>query len=158
MANVPPKATTRVALNNSLIAITIGVFFLTINLKQELLLPRVLILQFILAIPLLFTSSLAYSKVGYRDKIERWNKLAWITFILGYAFILNVIGIFVGNIIGTLESIVFFIITWVLVIIYSLVDLSYKQTVLRERLAKDSIFILIQLILGMLPTLGVISF
>jgi len=109
MSGLPVKASSRIALDRSLLAVVIGVFFLTINLKEELLFQKILSLQLILAIPLFITSILAYSKVGYRKKIERWNMLGWITFIFGYAFLLNVIGILIGEVTGIMMAILFFI-------------------------------------------------
>ena len=156
MDNNHAKAANRIALNTRLLAVLITVFFLTINLKKELLMQKILAVQFILPIPLLVTSILAYSKVSYREKIARWDKLGFITFILGYAFLSNVIGILIGNIIGKTVALIFFAATWIFALIYSAVDISYDKSVMKERLIKDGAFILIQLIFGVLVVLGVI--
>ena len=156
MSNLSVKASTRIALNRTLIAIAIGVFFLTINLREALLFQKILLLQLVLAVPLLLTSTLAYSKIGYREQIERWNTLGWMTFIFGYAFLLNVIGILIGNIIGVMTAIIFFVSSWILSLIYSFVDISYDNSVIKERLIKDALFISIQFVLGVLVILGFI--
>jgi hypothetical protein len=151
----PSKAVTRTGLNKSLLAIAIGVFFLTINLKSELLSNKLLSLQFILSIPLLTTSILAYAKIGYRQQIGRWNFLGWSTFTIGYALLFNVIGILISEIIGVFLAIVFFITIWALTIIYSVIDVSYRKTRLKERILKDSLFIGIQILLGLFIVLKI---
>ncbi len=150
------KASSRINLNESLLAIAIGVFFLTVNFREELLFQRVLVIQLVLSIPLLLTSILSYSKVGYRSKVEKWDRLGWITFIIAYAFLLNVIGILLGNIVGVDIALIFFVSSWILTFIYSFVDVSYKKYTVKERMVKDLFFILIQFVLGVLVVLGFI--
>ena len=82
--------------------------------------------------------------------------MGWVTFVFAYAFLLNIIGILLGNIIGIGVAIIFFLSSWILTIIYSVVDISYKRTAIRERLVKDNLFILIQIVLGLLVVLGYI--
>ena len=142
-------------MNTFLLSTAIFAFFTTINLRKDLLFQKVLLAQLVLSMPLLMTSTLAYSKVGYRDRIERWNLLGWMTFILGYAFIMNVIGILVANVISPVLSIVFFASSCGLTLVYSIVDISYKRGVARERIAKDLLFITLQVVLGLLVALRV---
>ena len=152
----PEKATSRIAMNSRLIAVITAVFFLIINLKIEILTQNgLLALQLVLAIPFLFTSTLAYSKLGYRKETKRWNTLGWITFIIGYAFMLNTIGILVGRYVDVLFGVLFFLANWILTIIYSLIDISYEKSAIKERLVKDSFFILIQIFFGLFILLGV---
>jgi len=156
---MPPKsakASTRIALNRSLLAIIISVFFLIINLREEILFQKILTVQLVLAIPLFITSILSYSKIGYRNEIKRWNILGYITFIFAYAFMLNVIGILLGDIVGVAIALIFFASSWILTLTYSFVDISYDKSVIKERIIKDSLFISIQIILGVLVVLGVI--
>ena len=156
MSKLSIKATSRISLNTALLSIAIGVFFLTINIRQELLYQKILLAQLVVSIPLFLTSILAYSKVGYRRKIEKWNMLGWITFILGYAFILNVIGILIGKFISIDISIVFFASSCILTLTYSYIEISYNKLAIKERIIKDSIFIATQLIFGLLVVLGLV--
>lgn len=152
------KASARIALNRTLIGIVIGVFFLTINLRKELFFQKALVLQLVVSIPFLLTSILAYSKVAYRTKTEKWNNLAWFTFIVGYAFIINIIGILLASIAGKAIAIIFFASSWILSITYSLVDISCDKKAIKERVVKDALFILITTILGAFVALGIINF
>lgn len=153
---IPSKADSRITLNTTLLAISIGVFFLMINMNSNFLSQKILTTQLILSIPLLFISNLAYSKIGYRKQVKKWNIFGWITFIIGFGFILNVIGIISKEIIGITISIMFFVICWVLIFIYSFIDISYDKFRLKERLIKDGFFIFIQTSLGLIVVLGII--
>jgi hypothetical protein len=150
------KAAARMNLNTFLLSTAIFAFFTTINLRKELLFQPLLLIQLTLSIPLLLLSTLAYSKLGYREQTERWNLLGWVAFILGYAFILNVIGILVANAISTVLSVIFFVSSCGLALVYSAVDISYRKTVLRERVIKDLLFITVQVCLGLLVALKVL--
>ena len=155
MTNLSAKASNRIGINRSLIAIAIGVFFLTVNLKRQILLEEILVLQLVLSIPMLLVSTLAYTKVGYREKTERWNNLAWITFIIGYTFQLNIIGILLSDIVGKNMAIIYFVVTWIVSLIYSLIDISYDKSAWKERVFKDIIFTLVLVVLGVLPAMGI---
>jgi len=149
------KSSNRINLNTSLLSIVVGIFFLTINLRSELLLIDGLVIQLVLSIPLLFTSILAYTKLGYRREVAKWDTLGFITFSIAYAFILNVIGILLAHMVSVQVSITFFVSSWILAVIYSLVDISYRKGRIKERVIKDLIFISIQFFFGLLVVLGV---
>ncbi len=155
MTNLSAKASNRVGINRSLIAIAIGVFFLTVNLNKQILMEEILVLQLVLSIPMLLVSTLAYSKLGYRKKTNRWNILAWITFILGYTFLLNIIGILLSNTVGTRTALIYFTVTWLVSLAYSIIDISYSKVVWKERLLKDILFTAIIIFLGILPAIGI---
>lgn len=157
MINLASKASSRISLNRSLLAMVVGVFFMTINLRPEILFQKVLAFQLILAMPLFVTSILAYSKMGYKSKIKNWNTLGWVTFTMGYACLLNVVGILIGDIISVSLALMFFAITWIFIIIYAIVDITYDREKVRDRLFKDGLFVLIQIIFGVLVVLGVYS-
>ncbi len=150
------KSQSRIQLNIFLLTTAFTIFFIVISINKELLFYKIFLIQLIFSIPLLLTSILAYAKIAYREKIKRWDKLGWISFIIGYAFLLNSIGILVGNIISTIISLIFFSVSWALTIIYSLVDISYEKNTWKERITKDSFFILLQVIFGVLPVLKII--
>lgn len=146
------KANSRITLNTRLLAIAIGIFFV-INLRPELLTMRTLVIQLVLSIPFLLTSTLSYSKMSYKKQIENWNTLSWVTFNVGYSFIVNAIGILLGRFnVGI--SLLFFVTSWVLTFIYSYIYLRYEKDKLTERIIKDGLCILIQLFLGLFVVLG----
>lgn len=156
MNDLAPKASSRISLNGSLLAATMGIFFLVISFRLDMLTANpILAFQLVSAIPLFLTSNLSYSKIGYRNDTKNWNRLAWLTFIVGYSFILNVIGALSAKTLGQNFGILFFIFSWALSIIYSIVDIKSNKSHLIERIVKTSLFILIQLFLGLFLILNI---
>jgi len=155
--NLHEQVSSRLMINTRLIGVAITIFVLIITLRSEILTEnKIITYELVLAIPFLLSSSLARSKLGYSSHPMKWNWLGWITYIIGYALLLNVVGIIVAFYLDVNLSILFFIVNWILCIVYSLIEISYKKERLKERLFKDSFFILLQLFLGLLPALRVL--
>jgi hypothetical protein len=102
------------------------------------------------------TSTLSYSKIGYKKQTENWDTLGWICFTFGYAFLLNVVGILVGNLISVPLALIFFASSWILILIYSIVDINYDHTVVQKRAVKYIMFILIQILFGVFVVLKIL--
>ncbi len=118
----PHKANSKVSINNTLIAVCLGVFSIMWALSPERLTSEVL-LQFILAIPLLYISSTAYTKVAYHDKVKPWDYFGWFTGTTGTAFVLNIFGVLTFSLGHEAMAICYFIFTWVLLFIYTLTNI-----------------------------------
>jgi hypothetical protein len=155
MHNLIEKATSRIDLNSDLLQVAIGAFFVIITMRAELLSSKPLLIQLVASIPLLLTSTLAYSKVRYKKDVAGWNQLGWITFIIAYAFLMNTIGILIGVWIDVSMSLIFFSLSCVLTIIHSAIEVKYDRKCLRERVLKDMLFISVQIVLGVLVVLKV---
>ena len=95
----------------------------------------------------------ARSKLGYTIKARRWDNLGFFAFLLGYTFLINVVGILLISLISLKVGIIFFGVNILSPIVYSCVDISYDRNKLKERLLKDGFFILLVIILGILPAL-----
>lgn len=156
MPGLESKAASRIALNTALLSVSVGIFFLVVSLRAQLILPQLVAAQLVFPIPLLLTSILSYSKIAYRDRVERWDTLGWVSFVIGYALILNVIGILLDGTVSETVSLAFFGLSWGMTLLYSAVDVSYERDHLRERLVKDSLFIGLQVAFGALVVLGVV--
>lgn len=155
--HIHEQVSSRLMINTRLLGVAITIFVLIVTLKSEILTDnKIITYELVLAIPFLLTSSLARSKLGYSSRPEKWNFLGWITYIIGYALLLNVIGIIVALYLDLNLAILFFVISWILSIVYSTIEVSYKKEKLKERIFKDSFFILLQLFLGLLPALRII--
>ena len=154
---IPAKASARIKINTTLIGISMGVFFFLFSFRPEAFVEnKILLLQLILSIPLLFFSSLAYAKVGYKKQVEMWNNYGWFGFATAHAFLINVIGVLSGIYIDIFVAIIFFIVYWALTLIYSFIDLRYSKKSLGERLKKDLYFISLQIIGGIFILLGIL--
>jgi hypothetical protein len=155
MSDFKHKATSRIELNSDLLQVALGAFFLLITLRAELLNSIPLLVQLVAAIPLLLTSTLAYSKVSDSKVAYKWDRLAWITFIIAYAFLINTVGILIGLWINVTVSLAFFALSALLSIVHSLIEVGYNKQAFAKRLAKDSLFILVLVIFGVLVVFGV---
>ena len=155
MHDIQNKSRNRITLSGSLLSIAIGIFFLTINLKSELLENRFLIFQLCSSIPMFLTAILSYSKASYREKYKAWDGLGWFTFTVGYAFIINVISILINIRLNHLIAIYFLLVSALGALLYSIVDIKGDDGTLKERFFKDSFFFSILILLGLFVILGI---
>jgi hypothetical protein len=150
------KSSVRVAMNSRLISVSFIIFIFIITTKPAIFLSHALIAaQLILSIPFLLTSTLNRSKLDYFVHSKAWDTFGWITFVTGYTFLLNVVGIIIANYVSLKLGIIFFVVNWVLALTYSAIEVSINRKVLKRRLFKDLFFITLQVVLGLLPALGV---
>jgi hypothetical protein len=143
------KSNSRLFMNTALIGVAFTVFALLVSFQSGTLISNeVMTMQLVLAIPFLLTSTLANSKLSYTLHERHWDTLGWCCFIIGYGFLLNVVGIFVFFLLGFTPAILFFLVNIALMLIYSFVQISYDKRNIERRLAKDIVFILILLVFG----------
>lgn len=148
----PDKSISRVTINSTMMS---GLFFiltLVMTLGPQKFNIYV-IAQLVLAIPLLFISSLAYAKVGYRKEHYLFDKLAWLTTTVGNNFILNVAGLMTATFYKNL-SILYFGIVTLLITVYYIINIYYKRESLSEELLKLIIIFIILFLGGILPLIS----
>ena len=113
-----------------------------------------ILLQFMFAIPLLYISSIAYTKIAYYTQNKLWENLGWFTGTTGTAFVLNIIAIFMFLIGHPLVALFYFILIWVLLLSYTIINIYYDPRSIRMRIFRLCFFISVQLVFG----IGVIYF
>ncbi|MBN2052737.1 hypothetical protein JW756_04505 [Candidatus Woesearchaeota archaeon] len=151
------KSSSKLAITVRLIGVAFTIFIFIITIRPQIFLEKKIIaLELILAIPLLLTSALSFSKLSYAPHSKEWDFLSWITFLSGYTFLLNIVGIIAAIYLNTLIAMAFFITSWLLSIIYSYMDVYPDKKLMRKDVFKNMFFILLQIILGVLPAMGVI--
>ncbi len=142
-------------LNRNLLGITFTMFVLILTLELRLLTESILIpLQLTIAIPLFLSSSFARVTKNNSRKKEIWNSYAFITFIIGYSFLINVIGLLLSNALNPMLGLIFFLINILTAIIYSTLKFVEEESIIKTRIMKDCLFILILILGGILPSLG----
>jgi len=147
------KNSSKLKISTELIAVSFLIFIFILTVKPEILsTEKIVAAQMVLSIPFLLTSALIRSKMTPR-KMIRWEVLGYISFILGYAFLVNTVGILI-SLYALFIGILFFVVNWILVLTYSSVDISYHKSRIKSRFLKDGFFILVQIFLGLLPALG----
>ncbi len=145
----PDKAASRVAINSFMMAGVITIITLIWTLKPENF-SIFLIAQLILAVPLLFVSSLAYSKIGYWKETKLWDALGWYTNNIGNLFILNVFGI-IASIFSMALALFYFATFIILMVIYSIINIIYNPASLKEKTFKFLFLVLIIFLGGIGP-------
>jgi len=150
------KEDNRIKINVTLLGLCFTMFTFIAVFNLDLLKESLfLTLQLVCSIPLLMTSLLARSKASYTLGRNCWKKFGFLTYLLGYAFLINVVGIFLISFVSLFAGITFFIVNIILAMAYSFMEVSYDSARLKERFVKDLAFILILVLLGILPALRV---
>lgn len=148
------KSGDRIQIINMLAATSIALMTVLVGLSNKTL-NYWMIVQLSISIPCFITSSLAYSKLSYRDSNELvwWNRFAWFTFSVGYGLILNSMAILLYQSSNSL-GFWFIGIAALLFVSYSLLDIYLDKTRLREKAFK-LLFYLSLIMLGFfIPVLG----
>ena len=109
-----------------------------------------IVAQIVLAIPMLFVSSLAYAKIGYWEKVQLWDILGWFTNNIGSIFILNAVGLITAQIYEAVAVCYFFLLI-ILMAFYSIINVVYKRKTLREKIFKFIFFLVVLTLGGILP-------
>jgi hypothetical protein len=150
------KAQDRLNVNLWLLGIVFTIFTFIIAVNPDLLrTDRILAVQLALTIPLFLDSIFARTRMSYSQKVAVWNNYGFITFVLGYAFLTNVIGLLLAFLVSTWVSMVFFIVSICSAVVYSFFEVSENKSRLKERFYKDLFFIMVIVILGILPALRI---
>ena len=146
----PQKAVQKIAINSTMI----GALFITLTFiltygheKFHPLAPA----QLICAIPLLFVSTLTYSKIGYWKDTRAWEIFGWIISNTGNIILLNAIGLMILNISAAL-SFAYFGLLILLMSIYSGINIAYvPKAVVGQKILKWLFFITLVFFGGILP-------
>jgi hypothetical protein len=147
----PEKASSRVSINATMTGTLFFILTLVWALDPEKF-SKEMIVQLILAIPLLYVSSFAYSKLGYWKIRHHWEGFAWFTNTTGNIFVLNVIGLMAATIYRDV-ALIYFSLTVLLIGVYYLQHVIYQKDQWKQRLLKFIYFIIVLFLGGILPTL-----
>jgi len=143
----PEKAASKVAINGVMLA-SIFVMLAVVFLDLEKF-NTIAVIQMVLSIPLLFISSLAYSKIGYWKETKLWDLLGYFTNNFGNLFMINAIGL-LASVISITFSYIYFGITIFLFLTYSIINIVYTRMYGRK-LFKFLFSLAILVIGGILP-------
>jgi hypothetical protein len=151
------KSKSRLDINRTLLGVIFTVFALIISLKPSLFKESLFVpFELTLAVPLLLSSIFARSKLAFTKRPEMWEKYGFYTFLLGYSFLLNVLGILLSNSISLTIGIAFFLFNIITSIIYSYLEVTENRAKLSSRIKKDCLFTLLILVGGILPSLRIL--
>ena len=141
----PQKSVNMVMINSFMMGSLFFILTLIITIDPSRF-SGLVIYQLVLAIPLLYVSSLAYSKLGYQKQAYGWDILGWHTNTLGNLFVLNAVGLVAYNYNSTL-SIIYFILLCLLMTVYTIINIRYNTSLWLEKVYK-LVFLLTIITLG----------
>ncbi|HEV7702233.1 MAG TPA: hypothetical protein VGO63_02205 [Candidatus Paceibacterota bacterium] len=141
----PQKSANKVTINSFMMGSLFFVLTLIITLDPNKF-SHAIIFQLFLAIPLLYISSLAYSKVGYWEQTADWDTLGWFTNTIGNLFVINAIGLLALKFSQGLAY-VYFSMFCVLMTLYTLINIKQNKKILHEKIFK-LIFLLVIIFFG----------
>ena len=144
----PHKAAAKIRINNTLIAVCMTIFGIIWAFAPGRLSVEIL-LQFIFAVPLLYISSISYAKIAYRKETKLWDYFGWFTGTTATAFVLNVIGVLTFFLGYPIMTLIYFVVIWSLLIVYTSINICYNPKKIGVKVFKLLFFIIIQLIFGM---------
>jgi len=145
----------RMYINLYLLTVCFTIFALIVSLNSTLLNNFLFSIQLVSCIPLFFSSILARSKLGMVKRPELWDIYGHSTFLLGYSFLINVVGILFASAGNPNTGIIFLIINICCALFYSAVEMFEDSKKVTSRLRKDLFFILVIIVGGILPALRV---
>ncbi|PJE81610.1 hypothetical protein COU58_01545 [Candidatus Pacearchaeota archaeon CG10_big_fil_rev_8_21_14_0_10_32_42] len=149
------KAKFRFDINLKLLGISFTIFALIISLNPELLKFSILIpLQITLSIPLLLSSIFARSKLAYTKNTKIWENYGYITFLIAYTFLINVLGILLSYSISPTIGLIFLAFSFIMSISYSFFEILENKEKLLSRIKKDLFFGVFLLFGGVLPSIN----
>lgn len=146
----PQKAVQKIAINSTMI----GALFFTLTFILTYgygKFHQMVVIQLVCAIPLLFVSTLAYSKIGYWKDINTWDIFGWVIGNTGNTLLLNAIGLMILNVSRELSA-AYFGLLFLLMTIYSVINIVHvPKREIRQKIFKWLFFISIMILGGVLP-------
>jgi len=141
----PQKSANKVTINSLMMGSLFFILTLIITLDPNKFSPAI-IFQLFLAVPMLYVSSLAYSKIGYWKETFEWDALGWFTNTIGNLFVINAIGLLALKFSQTL-SVLYFSLFCLLMIIYTFINIRQNKKILFEKIFK-LVFLLVIVFFG----------
>lgn len=153
---IQEKSKLKTEINMSMLSVAFLLFTFIATIEPDLIRHNAFLsLQLTLSIPLFCTSIFARSRLQHSKQARIWDHYGYITYILAYSFLVNVIGILLSTIVSVHIGLIFWAVNIVSAIVYSLMEIREDGTRFQLRCIKDSTFALILIAFGILPALGI---
>ena len=145
----PEKASAKVSINTFMIGSLFMILTIVWTLNPEKF-SILIMAQLVLAIPLLFVSSLAYAKIGYWKEHKLWDTYGWFTNNFGNLLVLNVVGLMTATIFRSI-ALAYFALIIMLMVTYSMINIKYNPHKMTEKILKFLFLLAIIFLGGVLP-------
>ena len=121
--------------------------------RPELLHNLLFAFQLVLVIPCMLASAFGRTKIAETGD-ERWENFDYIYWAIGYAFLINTVGILLGITVSGLVGIIFLFMNIIIAFSYSAFAVVHEPATAARRFKKDLFFTGILIVMGLLPILG----
>lgn len=148
----PAKADARLHINSFLLGGVFTVIALLLTLSPERV-SFTMLIELVLAIPLIFFASLSYAKMGYERQHKIWDNFGWITNNMGYILFLNSTGLIISAFFFNSIAFIYFGLLIILASTYYVLNIKTQPGTLKEHLTKLILWIAIIVIGGIIPIL-----
>ncbi|MEK7584250.1 MAG: hypothetical protein AAB490_03325 [Patescibacteria group bacterium] len=143
-------SSSRTDFNIMLIGVATSALFFIAAIRPSILENNmVFTLQLICAIPLLLSSTIASRRTADTRKPEVFDAYATYLSVLGYALIINAVGILVAIFANRWAAVIFFTLNIITPLVYSYLRVTVDRYSLSVRVLQDSFFILIIIAFGL---------
>jgi hypothetical protein len=150
------EAEARIRINLALIGICFTLFTFIIAINPAFLRHNAFVsVQLTLAIPFIITSTMSLAKMAKPRKIDIWNKYGAANFIIGYSFMINIVGILLSEFASTMFGMIFFAVNVILRLGYSAIEIKEHPERKITTPLRELFFITLLALLGILPSLGI---
>ena len=146
----PEMAEARLHINSFLMGSLFTVLALIWTFSSEKI-SSVLIVQMVLAIPIILFASLSYAKVGYNRSHKIWYRFGWITNNVGYLLFLNATGLIVATFSSVALGLIYFGLLIFLSCLYYILNIISQPGTFKEHFLKLLFFLIIISLGGILP-------
>jgi hypothetical protein len=147
----PEKSTSKIGVNSFMMGslFFILTFILAISPTKF---DFIVIAELVLAIPILYFSSLVYIKLTYHKEKKFWDVWGWYTHHAGNLFVLNVVGMITVTFSRNL-ALAYFLVTILLTSTYSWMDYISNPVRIKKKIVRFLFLLIIILVGGVLPIL-----
>jgi len=145
----PHKANTKISVNSMMIGSLFFILTFILTVGQDRF-NFLVLAELVLAIPLLYVSTLVYSKIVYSEQTELWDVFGWMVSYAGNTIVINAIGLMVASISRGL-AIAYFATFLILMLVYSLINIFYNRHLMLAKVFKFVFFLVVLFVAGILP-------
>jgi hypothetical protein len=149
------KSSMYVTIAARFLGLTMTLFVLILTIKSELLASRLISYQLVLSIPFFILYLVSQAKMVTLATTRKYYIFNKVTSGISFALFYNALGLLISRYVASLLGILFFASYLLGVLFFMYIDIEKKDI---KRFYRDSLIIVIILLGGLLPALGIVIF
>lgn len=138
-----------VSIDSRLVGVAITIFILILTIKSEILQDRVIVMQLIMAIPLLMGAMISNARIVDEDSFRQYYLFSRISNSIGTAFIYNTFGLLVTKYVFPMAGLIYFLLLSAVLLLLMMTQFNHRK------LYNEVVMLIVVFILGILPAVGV---